>query len=218
MFVTIQTRAPPRSLYRLCAVSYQRDLGRRRYESGALNSQGAHNQGVDGNGSCRHVAVAGPSIGGGGHRENNLRKIQRAPSWRGALSVLSDMERMGIRPSVHHFSAAMSRCRQDGRWREALRVLEDMPPRWGVPPNAVCYNVAIGACERSGEGGRAVRLIREMVEQGVEPDVVGYSSAIGACARGGMWGEALGLLREMVDRGIEPNVFSYQSAISAFSH
>ena len=88
-------------------------------------------------------------------------------------------------------------CANDGQYKSAISLLNDMEDKYGVEPNDKCYNAAISSCEKAAKWEEAVKLLRKMTEKGVEPNVLSYSSVISACEKCAEWEKALEFLAEM---------------------
>ena len=75
--------------------------------------------------------------------------------WSRALLLLGQMKKDGIEPDGFCYSSAISCCGAEGRWEEALKLIEVM--RKGGPrtrPNKVAYTAAIckSLCTRNRNG------------------------------------------------------------------
>jgi pentatricopeptide repeat protein len=65
--------------------------------------------------------------------------------WTRALLLLGQMRKDGIEPDGFCYSSAISCCGAEGRWEEALKLIEAM--KKGGPrtrPNKIAYTAAIG--------------------------------------------------------------------------
>ena len=145
---------------------------------------------------------------------SGIRPMLRYAANVSALSLLDEMRKAGVAPSVYSYSAAISACEKGRQWEDALSLLEEMRTR-GVEPSVYSFNAAISACGAGGQWERALSLLEEMHSRGVEPDVISFSAAISACEKGGQWERALSLLDEMRAAGVAPDVISFSAAISA---
>ena len=162
---------------------------------------------------------------------SNLLELYGRPSQPGH----DDAERSTLPvAAINSMIAACGRC---GKPDMALKVLNDMHPRYGVSPDEVTYRSAAIACNQAQHeskrrhGGEfdekdegvvsfqwwecALSLLRRMKEEGMKPDVQTYSSVISACESAGEWQRALGVLRQVVDDHDNLNLFCFNAAISA---
>jgi pentatricopeptide repeat protein len=101
--------------------------------------------------------------------------------WKRASSLLKHMKEDGIEPDGFSYSAAISCCGAEGRWEEALELMEQM--RQGgarTRPNKVSYTAAITACGRAGKAEDAIRLFRIMKKEGLSPDRIAYNALFSA--------------------------------------
>ena len=106
--------------------------------------------------------------------------------WPRALLLIDQM----AQADVMRFNAAMSCCKKDAAWREALGILDAMV-YMTLSPNLVTYNTAINCCENDGEWQTALRLLEAIDESRMEADVISYSAAISSHAKMGRWEEAI---------------------------
>ena len=136
-------------------------------------------------------------------------------------------------------NSLITACGRGGRPDMALKLLNDMSPKYGVTPNEISYRSAAIACNqaqhetlRRQERGQvptlggststptmalqwwecSLSLLRRMKEGGLQPDAQTYSSVISACEAAGQWQRALGVLR---DGPQELNLYCFNAAISA---
>lgn len=120
--------------------------------------------------------------------------------WTEVVYLLNHMREDGIEPDGFSFSSAISCCGSEGRWEEALKLLDDM--RKGGPktrPNKIAYTAAISSCGRAGQVDHAWRLFHQMKEQGISADLVAYNALFSALriskrseAAFALWEEMLG--------------------------
>ena len=55
------------------------------------------------------------------------------------------MKEKGIDVNVYHYSAAIEKCKRQGRWMDAVGLLQKMK-EVGIELNVVCYNSTISVC------------------------------------------------------------------------
>ncbi len=117
-----------------------------------------------------------------------------------ALSILEEMKSDGIEPDGFCYSSAISCCGAEGRWTEALELMETM--KKGGPrtrPNRIAYTAAISACGRAGKSEHALALFQSMKDEGLSADRVAYNALFSALRIAGdadktfqLWGEICG--------------------------
>mmetsp|Transcript_15637 Transcript_15637/g.33842 ORF Transcript_15637/g.33842 Transcript_15637/m.33842 type:complete len:1028 (-) Transcript_15637:2196-5279(-) len=132
-----------------------------------------------------------------------------------AMDLLKKMRSANIKPDVVTYNAILSACASTGRWKDALRLLQQCQREPGVSPDIITYTNAMRACARARKYKDALELLEVLQDLGLKPDVYCYTAAIDACAKGRMWRKALELLSEMKDRGVAPNEVTYSVAITA---
>jgi len=107
--------------------------------------------------------------------------------WPRALLLIDQAQHQA---DVMSFNAAMSCCKKDAAWREAVGILDAMI-FMTLSPNLVTYNTAISCCENDGEWQTALRLLEAIDESRMEADVISFSAAISSHAKMGRWEEAI---------------------------
>jgi pentatricopeptide repeat protein len=169
------------------------------------------------------------------------KQQQTSPSEGGlylkVLELLEQMKANGLEPDGFSFCSAISCCGAEGRWEEALelmQVMQDGGPR--TRPNKIAYTAAIASCGRSGQVDHAQRLFRQMKEQGLSADRVAYNalflalrvarSADAADAAAELWEEMIGtkqpsagakIATARADISTTPDIISLTDAIGAMS-
>jgi pentatricopeptide repeat protein len=135
-------------------------------------------------------------------RYNNNREDLPADGelWTRALILLGQMKEDGIEPDGFSYSAAISCCGAEGRWEEALELMDIM--KRGGPrtrPNKISYTAAISACGQAGEAKRALALFQTMKDEGLSADRIAYNALFSALRVAGhadktyeLWGEICG--------------------------
>ena len=134
-----------------------------------------------------------------------------AAGWREALRVLAEHRGPEYRTELlPTYRAAISACRQDGKWRQAIAVLNDLRSAGG-PGDTRCYSDCMAACRRAGFSAVALRLYDEHRQHSnAPPDPFTTSNAIAAYEETGSWESALTLLRRLE----APNVVCSNAAIA----
>jgi len=108
------------------------------------------------------------------------------------------MKKDGIRPDGFSFASAIRCCGENGRWKEAVNLLEimrDAGPK--TQPNKIAYTSAITACGRAGEYKTALGLFRQMKNEGLNPDRIAYNAVFNSLKRSNQSDLAYDLWKEM---------------------
>ena len=153
--------------------------------------------------------------------------------WVKALGLLEQMKKDKLEPDGFSFCSAISCCGAEGRWEEALELMNLMQnggPR--TRPNKIAYTAAIASCGRSGQVDHALRLFRKMKEQGLSADRVAYNALFAALrvakrsdAAVELWEEMLGAKQSSItkiataraDTSTTPDIITVTDAIGAIS-
>jgi pentatricopeptide repeat protein len=156
--------------------------------------------------------------------------------WTRVVQLLAQMKSDGIEPDGFSYSSAISCCGAEGRWEEALELMEVMQkggPR--TRPNKIAYTAAISSCGKAGKVEDAVRLFRQMKDEGMAADRVAYNALFSALrvAKSSdmayeLWGEMCGKRQSLnttttakaapkLDRFTTPDIISVTEAIAAIS-
>ena len=143
--------------------------------------------------------------------------------WMKAMELLQKMKEDGLEPDGFSFCSAISCCGAEGRWEEALELMEVMQsggPR--TRPNKIAYTAAIASCGRSGQVDHAVRLFHQMKEQGLSADLVAYNALFLALrvghradAAAELWDEMMSLKKQQPQRGRRAQVATARADNSA---
>jgi pentatricopeptide repeat protein len=64
------------------------------------------------------------------------------------------------------YNAAISACEKEGKWQQALALLDQMRDQ-GVTADVITYNAAISACEKGGEISESASLLTRGMEEGL---------------------------------------------------
>jgi pentatricopeptide repeat protein len=161
------------------------------------------------NAAITAIAKAAKQRSKGGDGETNL--------WTEVLALLSHMRRDGIEPDGFSYSSAISCCGAEGRWEEALELLDVMNkggPR--TRPNKVAYTAAISCCGRAGQVDHALRLFRQMKEQGLSADRVAYNALFSALRVSKKSEAAFELWDEMLGHTLQQSVSSRVALATSF--
>lgn len=150
-------------------------------------------------------------------------------------SLLEQMRLDGIDPDGFSYSSAISCCGSEGRWKEALQLIETMEK--GGPktrPNKVAYTAAIVSCGRAGKVQEAMNLFEIMNDSGITADLVTYNALFSALRIAKRPNEAFDLWQEMLGRSagarqdsgkkrftamvpVKPDIITLTDAIGAMS-
>lgn len=156
-------------------------------------------------------------------KQQSHKSSQDGQLWTRVMGLLDQMKSDGLEPDGFTFSSAIACCGAEGRWEEALHLIElmqDGGPR--TRPNRVsedivsvlktedscltrchllhiqiAYTAAISSCGRSGQVEHALRLFRQMKEQGLSADRVAYNALFSALRVAKKADEAYELWKEM---------------------
>ncbi|CAL1140212.1 unnamed protein product [Cladocopium goreaui] len=131
--------------------------------------------------------------------------------WPRALLLIDQAQHQA---DVMSFNAAMSCCKKDAAWREAVGILDAMI-FMTLSPNLVTYNTAISCCENDGEWQTALRLLEAIDESRMEADVISFSAAISSHAKMGRWEEAISLFDEMKRQKLQLDVICFGNAMTS---
>ena len=155
------------------------------------------------------------------------------PLWPTVKKLLDQMHSDGMEPDGFSYASAMSCCGAEGRWREALHLLELMEqggPR--TRPNKIAYSAAISSCGKAGKAEEAMRLFRQMKDQGIAADLIAYNALFSALrvshkadAAYELWGEMAGhrqsntdaIATARADRFTSPDIVTITNAIAAMT-
>lgn len=154
--------------------------------------------------------------------------------WQKVVGLLSQMKADGLEPDGFSYASAISCCGSEGRWEEALALMEIMEkggPR--TRPNKIAYTAAISSCGRAGQVEHAVRLFKQMKDQGMAADRVAYNALFSALRVAkksdiayGLWGEICGRPQSLnttaiatanSDRFTRPDIITVTEAVAAMA-
>lgn len=111
---------------------------------------------------------------------------------------------------VEVVNAGIAACEESGRWREAVKLLEDLRLRRAA--DAISYGSAVSACAKAGQAAVALALLED-----APLSEVTYGAAISACEKGGRPSDALRLLSEMGASSLPLTTPAFNSALAACS-
>ncbi|CAI5978287.1 unnamed protein product [Closterium sp. NIES-65] len=136
-----------------------------------------------------------------------------AGQWQIALSVFSQMKKLGIPPDHFTWSGLASALARAGEFDRAMALFEHMGEREGLQPTLVVCNCALLACQHKAKWQRALQLLWRMERMGVQADVRSYSMVIRTCELAGQSEAALTVYQRMLKAGCKPNTFTLASLI-----
>jgi pentatricopeptide repeat protein len=103
---------------------------------------------------------------------------------------------------------------QEGKWREAMHVVECMTAL-SLKPNVITYTTLIKACTSAGASDQAIRAFHMMEADGVKADLIVYNSVMAAFSQRGEWERAWSVHMAMRRAGVSPDIFSYNTLLKA---
>jgi pentatricopeptide repeat protein len=166
-------------------------------------------------------------------KQSSRSQFGKGELWTKVMELLGQMKADGIEPDGFSFSSAISCCGAEGRWEEALQLVEIMQkggPR--MRPNKIAYTAAIASCGRSGEVEHALGLFRQMKDQGLAADRVAYNAVFSALRVAGkadlaeeLWAEMCGtkqtntaaIATARFDKSTTPDIITVSDAVAAMS-
>lgn len=128
----------------------------------------------------------------------------RQQRWAVGLALLKRMRQQGHEPDRHAATAMIAACGKARRWRESLRLLDELRS-----PCAACYTAAASACGRAGVWDVALGLLDRMDRRGVKPDAKALQTIAWSVGRGGRWRHSLKVLRRLRDDGLVTSHVEY---------
>jgi len=84
-------------------------------------------------------------------------------------SLLADMDRQGVTPSLITYSTLIKGYCQEGNLEKAFELLETMQHNTDHKPEEFCYNALLSGCVRLGMFDRGFALLKEMERTAVKP-------------------------------------------------
>eukprot|EP00933_Yihiella_yeosuensis_P014428 TRINITY_DN12957_c0_g1_i1.p1 TRINITY_DN12957_c0_g1~~TRINITY_DN12957_c0_g1_i1.p1 ORF type:complete len:893 (-),score=191.05 TRINITY_DN12957_c0_g1_i1:122-2461(-) len=107
-----------------------------------------------------------------------------------------------LTPDRVSFNATLAACRNAGRWREVLLVLESMRLEGVVPDDSTLSTVA-SACERGGVPELGFQLWHELWKAGARPTgAPAYNAVLRSAASSSLWRQVLAMIREMAEKDV----------------
>ena len=132
------------------------------------------------------------------------------------------------RPTQYHYSAIITACADNGKWEDALQILDDMRDmklseeknmKYRQPPNLVIYSAVMNACGRSNRHDKALHvfdtlLAERRADKGPPKDTVLFNQALNACRRLRKYSRAYELYAEMYTHKIKRDQVTYGTMLS----
>jgi pentatricopeptide repeat protein len=111
------------------------------------------------------------------------------------------------------FNNEISRLGKEGRWQEALQMLEEME-KAGFKATVVSYNAAMSSLNKNGQAGQALGLFDRVFSPftHLPADSFSYATALSACIKTRNWQRVFALFDRMEGEGIEANAYHYRLA------
>lgn len=151
--------------------------------------------------AAKKTSYNNPSGSNSSSSSSSIEVDNKPLLYKEVMKLLDQMKLDGIEPDGFTFSSAISCCGSEGRWEEALKLIEIM--RQGGPkmqPNKIAYTAAITSCGKSGQVDYAIQLFRQMKQQGLYADCVAYNSLFTALRISKRSNDAFELWDEMLGR------------------
>ncbi|VAI73764.1 unnamed protein product [Triticum turgidum subsp. durum] len=130
-----------------------------------------------------------------------------------ALRTFREMEMYGCERTVKSLNATMKVLMQARLFDEALQLLDEASPTYGVELDDISYNTVVKMACDMGELHAAYRVMQEMEKEGVRPDVITYTTLMAAFYKNGHREVGDGLWNLMRLRGCMPTLTSYNVRI-----
>lgn len=146
-----------------------------------------------------------------------LERLQLARDVAEVRSLLSDLRKSGLGPSLVHYNVAIDHAAKRGDGKAALGFFHDLVAEQHAP-TVVTFNTTMRACDAAGLWKTTLDLHDAMSDHSVEPNVISFSCAIKATERSCQWARTLELFDSMVTRGLTPSLPAYRAALSASFH
>lgn len=122
------------------------------------------------------------------------------PLWIVVRRLLDQMREDDIEPDGFSYTSAISCFGSEGRWQEALALIEEMQQSGPqTRPNKIAYTAAISSCGRAGQVDHAMRLFQQMSEEGLSLDCVAYNALFSALRVAKRDRDAFNLWDEMLE-------------------
>ncbi|KAL2930060.1 hypothetical protein RDABS01_035470 [Bienertia sinuspersici] len=126
-----------------------------------------------------------------------------------AAYLISELNKDGFDIDVYAYTAMVSACASNGRYREAVRVFRKMEDV-GCKPTLVTYNVILNVYGKMGMPWiKITEIMDNMKRDGIAPDLYTYNTLISCCRRGSLYEEAAKTFEEMKLAGFVPDKVTY---------
>lgn len=130
-----------------------------------------------------------------------------------ALSMLREMEELGLEPNLFTFNTLLHGFYQQHGFAEGEKIWSMMQARSNVSPGVVSYMLKMMAVIGDGGVTEAVKVVDEMRANGVEPDVRFFSLLIESFCKDGKVEEAKYWYHEMVRCGCVAGPATYGALV-----
>ncbi|CAN0288778.1 unnamed protein product, partial [Ectocarpus sp. 12 AP-2014] len=123
-------------------------------------------EGVDANERTFSAAIksisSASSFSSSSSSSSSSSETKPSASWQKVAKLHAEARRRG-KANVVTYSAAISACAKEKRWRDALALLAEMR-RDGIEPNDYSFSAAMWACVNADEGKRALQLFATIMD------------------------------------------------------
>ena len=143
-----------------------------------------------------------------------IRACASSGRWRDALALLEEIERRGLKPTVHSFTGAINAQKQDGRWRTSVELLQRMKAL-GLKLDSHALSAALGVCGAAGEWRVALKILQGMGRHEIQVNSYHLEPVVRSCTNAGEWARALALVAYFEERGIELSSEARDAALCA---
>ncbi|CAE7319686.1 unnamed protein product [Symbiodinium sp. CCMP2592] len=141
--------------------------------------------------------------------------VTSADGWARALSHVSRMFQVRLRPDTLTHGIAVGTCRSHLQWQWCLVCALDACLRYPGQPLAALCNGAMVACCDAGEQKLLPRLLREARELHVKLDVISFNTCISASEKLTKWPLSLQLLQVTYSTRVQADCTTYEAAITS---
>merc|ERR1719502_2218271 len=111
------------------------------------------------------------------------------------MTVLSEMETVGVTPSNFTLSVLVKLCSRAKRLDRAFEIVQEVSTKHRIRPNVHVFSNLIQASIQNKNTARAFDVMEKLLSEGIRPDVRTYSLLLRACISSAMPQDAAGLMR-----------------------
>jgi hypothetical protein len=128
-----------------------------------------------------------------------------------SFELFTEAIKIGLKPSVHHFSPLLKFCNTTMRAKKTLILMDNH----GIEPNEITISAVIKSCELSGDWKFSLELLDFMRSLEIYPNQITYSCLITIMSQHAKGNIAYNLLREMQQSKIPIKDITYGSTLVA---